>query len=455
MPPGGDLSPGDKAKLKKFKDDGVLRECAEVGSFGTPTLDYLETYILEDILRLPPSRRLQVRYLVTAHANVLELPEAEWSAGIAKQINSVSTERSITIPQPIDPRGLVHRLDIGEYDLEVRDFDAINLFDEIQFESKTSKGLLIKSLTQTKYPWLHADNFAFITNLAPIYYFLLGIPSDFDDFLALDFIEVDLQQQYRDLEPRLIGFNGSPISIQKNRLLARYESEEGYLWVTYDVFSLENVGSNLFGNPLLEVGAKIFNFDASEVIFTLPNGLQGYALYEADGGRADFAPTDLVFDTESPLDPQIDNALDCHRCHKAGLLPATDQIKDAVRANPTQFDINDVQLVEFLYTENAAALFQKDNGTYKKALESVGTDPARDDINGMVDHFRSDYGLAKLAAFLFVSERQLKACIEQSAVLQAQIGQLTSDGTISLEQLENSFQDILKECGFNEELFYP
>lgn len=459
MPPGNNLSPGDKAKLEKFEKDGLRQNCEAQASLprgiGRGDLPSIEREILADLTRLQPQDRLLTRYLVTEDAYRLQLDEAGWNQGIQKQANSLSLESVIRRAEPINQDSTIYRLKLDDFGQTRQDWDVVEKVDTINFESFTSEGLLIKFLTQTEKPWFHASNWAFITNKAPVYYSILDIPKDYEQFLRLPFINVNVVDEIKNLRARFVGFQGSPITIQKNRLIVRYESQEGYLWQTYDVFDLEEEQNNLFKFPLLYVGKAQYKFDASEVIFTLPNGLQGYALFNAAGGRENFAPVDLVFDTESKLDPQIDNALDCHRCHKSGIIPNEEQVKDSVKRNAGQFDINDVQFVEFLYTENAGALFQRDNSFYLEQMQKAGNDGNVDTVNLMVDHFRTDYTAEKLAAFLFVSEDQLKSCIGQSSVLQAEIGQLLSGGKIGLEQLENSIGNIFRECGFNDELFYP
>jgi hypothetical protein len=272
----------------------------------------------------------------------------------------------------------------------------------------------------------------------------------------LDFIDLNLAAEFQRLKPRLIGFNGSPITLNKNRLIGRYESDEGYLWLTYDVLSVVGNGKNLFEDPLIvEAGGNVqFLSDGSEAIFTLPNGLQGYALFDGQGTRVDEAPANLVFDTESPFDPIINNGLDCHRCHATGLLAAEDQIRDHVNRNAGQFTARDVQLVQFLFPENELPLFKIDNTKYKEALDKVGQGSS-DAINESTDYFRTDYKADKLAELLFVSVEQLLACVNQSSTLQAEIGQILTGGTVTFQQLTQSLPAIFRDCGFNQELFEP
>jgi hypothetical protein len=447
MPRGRALDQSEKDLLFKWRADGLLEECSSDPQFGGVTLDAIETKILEDLTRIDPFSRNFIRYFVVRDG---------FQAGINKGINSVSLANNILNPEQVDARLGLYRIDLEQYELTRNDWRVIESFDDIDFESFSSKGLLIKALTNARKPWLHGRNFSFISHKTAIYYFLLDIPRTLAEFERLDFIDVDLSDEFRRLRPRLMGFNGSPISLNKNRLIGRFESQEGYLWFTWDVLDVANRGSNLFEEPLIKDagGQASFVFDGSEAIFTLPNGLQGYALFDGAGARVNEAPVTLVFDTESPFDPEIANGLDCHRCHASGLLAAEDQIRDHVERNAGQFDGRDVQLVQFLFPRNELPLFNIDNNFFKRALDEVGQESV-DSVNESTDYLRNDYLAEKVAELLFVTPSQLSSCINSSGVLQAQIGQLITGGTVTFGQLSESLPDLFRECGFNDELFYP
>src|SRR5206468_808707 len=80
------------------------------------------------------------------------------------------------------------------------------------------------------------------------------------------------------------GFNGSGVS-RHNRLIERHEGAHGYYWKGYD-FASSRGRRNLFTYPLgpgpSEEGTT-FQHDGGEIIFRLPNGLQGYMLTDGRG----------------------------------------------------------------------------------------------------------------------------------------------------------------------------
>src|SRR5262245_23334617 len=97
------------------------------------------------------------------------------------------------------------------------------------------------------------------------------------------------------------GFTASGVSGQ-NRMVERHESPYGAYWKSYDFKSNAGRG-NLFrfplgpafaGNPYAD---QAFAHDGGEIIFNLPNGLQGYLLVNGKDGRIDEGPVEVVSDS--------------------------------------------------------------------------------------------------------------------------------------------------------------
>ena len=66
----------------------------------------------------------------------------------------------------------------------------------------------------------------------------------------------------------------TPVSLTNNRMVERHRSIHGAYWKSYD-FAGSVGAQNIFNHPL------DFTHDGGEVIFNLPNGLQGYYLVNA------------------------------------------------------------------------------------------------------------------------------------------------------------------------------
>ena len=422
-----------------------------------------ETAVLNDLSNLPEQDRLDARYLVLSDKFNEGDPRLEaYGDSLAKGINQLSLERDLYYSDVVLESGeSIYRLDIDEIGLTRSEWRLIESNDPFKFESFTARGLLIKQLTQARRPWIHANNFMTIAHNDDVYYEIMDVPANLNTFY--NFLGVDIQQQFDDVDEDLylMGFFGSAISLQKNRMLIRLDSRDGKLWGTYDTV-LENVVSgprNLFENPFpFEARtARVFGHDAQEFIYTLPNGLHGYALFNAAGVRENFAPTNIVIDVNANgLDPTIRNSLSCMRCHSNGIIEATDQIAEHVDGNP-DFNNLDQQVSEaFFGKSGASAAFGQDNKNYCDSLQRIGISCAdRDPVNGLTDSFRKEWDLKQTASFFFMDEDEFATALNGSAQGRAQIGQLLSGGLVSLQQIIqttpiliedfNLFQDDLGE----------
>ena len=84
-----------------------------------------------------------------------------------------------------------------------------------------------------------------------------------------------------------------------------------------------------FGDFSIEFG---FVHDGGEIIFSLPNGLQGYYLIDARGNRLDKGPTNIVQDA-SRRDQAVTNGISCMSCHDKGMQLKEDQVRDYALGN--------------------------------------------------------------------------------------------------------------------------
>jgi hypothetical protein len=98
-----------------------------------------------------------------------------------------------------------------------------------------------------------------------------------------------------------------------------------YLWISWD-FDSDIGTSDVLANPL---GPKLrdrqrfvhtFENAGGEVIYSLPNGLQGYMVVNAAGNRLDAVPINIARDPHR-RDSVVRNGLSCFGCHSSpGLL---------------------------------------------------------------------------------------------------------------------------------------
>jgi len=210
---------------------------------------------------------------------------------------------------------------------------------------------------------------------------------------------------------------------------------------------------DLFNFPLLlgTGGNSQANFtaDAAETIWQLPNGLQGYALWDGVGNRVDFADPNVVIDTQTPLGNKvINNANSCSRCHNQGLIPFIDQVRAHVNANAAQFIANDVRLVNDVYKGAAAnaAQFKVDNKQYSAALAKLRIDEGPDPMNVVTDRFLENWTLNQAAAFLFLTPEEFEQAVNTSPAAKQAIGTLLTGGTVTFVQFTGVLQQLIADA---------
>src|SRR5262249_14584396 len=156
----------------------------------------------------------------------------------------------------------------------------------------------------------------------------------------------------------------------------RHDSAFGAYWRSYD-FS-DNAGrQNLFDHPLGPApGQNSFEHSGGEILFNLPNGLQGYMLVDKSGRRVDPAPRGIFSDPKRP-DKQVETGLSCMTCHTRGVIPKADQIRAHVLKNAKAFAKADIEAVKGLYPPEAQfrKLLDADADRFVKALAKTGSPP--------------------------------------------------------------------------------
>lgn len=412
------------------------------------SFDLFEAENLSDNTSLNSAKQVNARYLTLCnHLNDGSLTE-ELRLGVQKAVNSITREVLIEPGVWVGDAKCTLRVDCRDFNLCGDKWRLIEEADGLKFESFTDRGLLLKQLTKARRPWIHAANFLEITLRNDVYYDLLEIPDNIDDFLNT-YLGCNLQRDFDDFNQDLFlaGVRRSRISIQKNRNLLFTQCRDGAVSITYDTI-LENVtsaGRNLSINPFpVEARtAKTFQHDASEFIFNLPNRMLGFALFNADGQRETFAPTNIVIDVaRTDLGGEIQNSRSCFSCHSTGYLEAKDFIADHIRGN-SSFDSEEIQkgLAYFGRNEAMTAAMRQANQRYANALGLLRIDPTLDDpINLLTDKIRREMALKQVAALLFLSEDEFRTLLPQSQVGVLAVGQLLTGGAVN-------FQDFTQVAG--------
>ena len=266
------------------------------GDFISPgeILNTIESHLMS----LTPFDRAFARYFTLTHlynagatAQVLEA----YRNGLSKLVNSLSWGITVTNPQPIDPEGTILYIDLRHYEWDRND-GWTQIEGEypyhIGFDASTQTALK-EQLTRLQgemncnIPSVHVDWFLAKASLPPLYHDLLSLPlTDRELETQLDVDVVRNLLNAPGVRVWRAGTNNSGVS-NNNRVIERHTSRYGAYWKSYDFAG--SVGTqNIFTHPLS------FTHDGGEVIFNLPNGLQGYYLVNASGFRLDDAPINIV-----------------------------------------------------------------------------------------------------------------------------------------------------------------
>jgi hypothetical protein len=475
MPPDGDTFPNgqtppqpsaqDIATIKAWIDGGAPDWDGAAGP-SKPIEGYetIVTAIAKDVASLDPSKAGETRYLSLVHLENQNLSDNEiTSARLAmfKLINSLSTNPQIVLPVAIDQAQLIYRIDLESYKLLPRSWDryeAVYPFG-IDDPSSTAQAQILK-LTGSRFPFLRADWFVEFAVRPPLYHDVLlsdqlGIFSPTGALHSLErALAVDRIGDILNGKVQRAGFDSSGVSAN-NRIIERHDIGiyTGAYWLSYDFLGNSadsTLRQNIFSYPLGPADAfpqsqNTFKHAGGEVIFNLPNGLQGYMLVNVADQRLDKAITQIVTDPARP-DHAVENGVSCFRCHNEGMILKQDLLRPFILANQSVFG-SDLNVLLDLYKDKAPFLDAQrgDLTRFLTALNSVGVSLRQPEpVSTLVQFFESDLDSNRVANEFYLTQDQLSARITTSDQLRLLIGPLeVPGGTVKRGFLIDNYQAIL------------
>lgn len=373
-------SPEERQILERWIADGaespraVARKPVDARAALAAVRDHLN--------KLAPAERPFQRYVTLDHLHnnptVTDDSLRIHRAAVSKLLNSLSWQPEVVLPEAIDgPAALVLNVDLRKLGWEPDDWKAIARaypYDVTHPDDATFRELEreVARLSGTRLAALRADWFVATVSRPPLYDKLLRLPASLRDLEAR--LNVHLERNFdRDVLKRA-GLVTSGVS-RHNRLVERHPTPFGAYWRSYDFGSSAGRG-NLILFPL---GPKFpgnrfddqaFEQAGGEVVFHLPNGLQGYMLAKADDSRLDApAPVAIVRDLdETAGTPEVVNGISCIACHKNGMKT----FKDEVRGHPAVF-ADAKEKLERLYAPTAEMdrLLARDETRFLDALDQA------------------------------------------------------------------------------------
>jgi serine/threonine-protein kinase len=409
--------------------------------------------------RVNPAQRKFQRYFTLAHLHdnpaVKDYDLRLTRAALAKLLNSLSWQKRLARLTAIDKEETVLAVDLRDLGWDAGLWEKVL---RVYPYGLTCRADVCKE-TGTSLPVLRADWFVATAargDGAGLYHTLLDLPrtagelerklmttgpNDTADPVRRDFLQNRL---------RRAGFAESNVSSQ-NRLVDRHPTQHGAYWKSYDFKTnldrgnlfLNPLGPQFKGNPFTELA---FEQAGGEVIFNLPNGLQGYLLVDAKGNRIATAPVEIVSDDQKGAGtPVVVNGLSCMTCHKHGMIRFTDTVRDALTV-----DGDARRKVQELFPPRAEMdeLQGEDEGRFLAALDGavgpflrVGADKDRkvrdfpEPVGAVVRSYTRTLGAAEVAAELGTDPKPLPGMIRGNPRLRSDLGlgTLARGGTIQRE----------------------
>ena len=441
-----------------------------------------------DISRLDSRDQPFTRYLTitySSNAGGCEGPRKDLERqrfAMFKGINSVSTNTTVGIPQPIDQAQTIYRIDIRDYnwnraiDIEddgVDDFadgwDAIvagvqgqlvqgNLAVNpnsaalvganayaVEYTGDQADDLIADS--GTAIPFLPVNAFIQASEFADLYYALIGAKANIFDF-EKEVLLIDTVQEKEDDNLLRAGFSNSGVSKQE-RVLNRFDqgTAGGYsYWLSFDFDGGSGKGVENLANDSIYQNPIDFLFTGGEAIFNLPNGFQGYYVANAAGARLAEAPVGIVIDP-AQNNGTVTNGASCHSCHNAGMITFTDTVRPFVEENKQLFDNETYEHVINQYPKDPnefQRVMDSDSAVHVNAVIKSGIPKGTPDaVSRVYLDFQFNVNVtAKLAAGeLNVTEQELKDNIQS---LSPELVNLADPGGyVSREVFSANFLDSL------------
>lgn len=292
---------------------------------------------------------------------------------------------------------------------------------------------------------IRSDWFVVYSLLAPEYYKFLRIGKDLKDFQKLVFADLDLARKARSETKAIVVKSGVA---RNNRTINRTPTfTDGYYWETHD--SLKSVDDRDYLKVILDE-----KFDASEIIASLPNGLQAYAVTAFNKDKKVFEIQDKA-DNEVATDYLgtdriVRTARSCIYCHATGLMPVSDDFRKLTSGFNSLLvaDKESYYRIQDIFDVDLPRKIARDQQIYADAIGlatgySKPTELAREIFNLYEGYFESAIPKQQLARELGVDLPKLQTLIQKSENPHF-IRLITQPNFPRRDQFEQGFQDIQK-----------
>ncbi|HZZ71310.1 MAG TPA: c-type cytochrome domain-containing protein [Pirellulales bacterium] len=456
---GAPAFPEDIAKVEEAHKDPALKDLVGV--------DYVLKRILEHVRSLPVDERPYMRYFSTNHLLTAGATRDELDLqrdALAKSINHLSWERQIVELKPIDKLETVFVIDLRKLGWHKQPFSRmadgkvvgrskLNLFDlalleypygVIYEDSETFDHLTEEFLEPANMarpiPFIRADWFCSAATLPPLYEDFLQMPFEVSDLATL--LGVDIEGDRTSLVAKRAGMTVSGVS-HNNRVVERHPAKYGSMWISFD-YNGNKGQANMFKDPIDLHPA------GGEMIFTLPNGLQGYFVTNRAGRRLEVAPTNIVTDRFAE-DKAVRNGLSCMRCHDQGMKGFVDNIRGAMERLPGSAGFDKRQVLS-MYPKQAEmdAFLKEDSDRFLAAMkQALGKTSTVEPLYPVTHRFLdAPLQLSAVAAELGLADSAgLQQLFRTPRFTSLGLVPLTSGGVIRRDTWEDYYDQVVRSLG--------
>lgn len=416
------------------------------------TTDKVISEIEADVKKARPLDRSFLRYFTLTHlVNAKSTDEelAAYRTALSKLINSLSWDRAIRVPTHFGPEDSILRIDLRHYEWSEATWQSITTnYPYALNYPQANFGQLRKDLS-CETPFIRADWFITEAARPPLYHAILGLSDRTNALrhLERDRLRIDTANNLT-VSPGVrvwrSGFIESGVS-ENNRVVERHRSPYGAYWKSYD-FKANTGVRDIIRYP------RGFQHDGGEMIFNLPNGLQGYLLVDQQGHLLDKAPIEIVRDPQG-LSPEVVNGLSCMSCHSEGMKAFSEragQVRESILARRDGEERNPELLALYPDAETVNGLVEEDRKRFVEAVAQTGAVAGgKEPILRLVERFASSLNVGRAAAELGLSAEALLMAINNDEALRASSLRLLTltNGTIKRDLFEKLFSRAAVQLG--------
>jgi hypothetical protein len=429
--------------------------------------DYVMRSILNDVRQLPAEQRRFVRYFSLVHvlnAGTTKEELNQYRDALAKAVNHLSWKRDLVRPYAVEPTKTIFRVDIRELgwdrqpfrkvvDGKAGDASPLTLWDLVLLEypygliyertdsySSLLREFLIPAEQARPVAYVRADWFVSVATQPPLYHDLMLLPQNLADLEK--FLDVDSEENVKTFKAVRGGLIDSGVS-KNNRAVERHATRFGAYWKSAD-FKTSAQQENLLADPIN------LHPTGGEMVFHLPNGLQGYYIANAKGQRLNEAPTEIVTDRLAN-DKIVRNGLSCIRCHDSGMKDVKDVVRSIVLKLPNTAGFSRSDALQLYPEQDRLDKFvDADRARFQGAMKKVlGKDPTGDPVTPVSQHFLYErLTLANASAELGLAEpKGLREKFLLPQFINEGLAPFAAEQLVARDAWEDYYDRVAKQLG--------